>query len=159
MINSKAGVVILGLGWAVASCRREAPPAPTGPLVEQRGDTTVVTTRGDGKWGPPRDAKPLLRVTGPGGTQTFGEVYQIAVLPNGHLLVFDSKGTSGPALLEFGEDGRFLKKIGRDGSGPGEYSAAMTLSVAPDGAILASEREMDQLLAIGEGIAKVAIEK
>ncbi len=63
----------------------------------------------------------------------FGNVRAIAVDANGRMYVLDSHG---PILRAYAPDGTWLRDIGRDGEGPGEYEQPDSgLAVLPDGRI------------------------
>jgi hypothetical protein len=50
--------------------------------------------------------------------QGFGDISNIAMQSNGRLIEAE---TAHPVVRMFGADGRFIRTIGRDGEGPGEY--------------------------------------
>ena len=103
----------------------------------RHGDTTVVRTTGNGLWGAPRDAIEVRRIGGDTKETTFGGIFSTVALPDGGVLVFDEKGLDGPALRMFDRDGKFVRTVGREGEGPGEYSAFTPfITVASDGTIL-----------------------
>jgi hypothetical protein len=103
-----------------------------------RGDTTVVTTRGPGRWGPIRDAVEVLRVVEVSNETTFGDVNLIAPTHDGGVLLFDNKAAEGVIIRQFDANGKFVRNIGRRGGGPGEYNTIGTVvfAAAPDGTII-----------------------
>jgi hypothetical protein len=90
------------------------------------GDTVVVRTLRGGIWGPPAELVERVSIGVLDGPEELmlGNVRGIAVTPAGIVHVLESE----PALKQFAADGRYLRTIGRVGSGPGEYRR-------PDGGI------------------------
>ncbi len=101
-----------------------------------RGDTTFVRTTGNGVWGPPTMAAEVLRVGNDREETTLGQVTDLVALRNGAVVLYDRKGLEGPRLRLFDPDGRFLRTIGGEGSGPGEYSNMIWLAASPDGSLI-----------------------
>ncbi len=130
------------LSLLIAACAGDGGAAVGSPGVtrSQHGDTLVVLTRGDGTWGPLRDAVEVLRSGETSKETTFGRPRTLATTPNGGVLVYDSKAAEGMIIRQFGADGKFVRNIGRSGSGPGEYSVAeLGGAVQPNGTILVME--------------------
>jgi hypothetical protein len=95
-------------------------PAGDGVVRTTTGDTTEVRTLGDGPWG---DSASLVEEVAIGELEgaaeyQFGAVGAIAVDADGGVYVFDGQV---PALRYYGADGRFVRQLGREGEGPGEY--------------------------------------
>ena len=102
----------------------------------KRGDTTVIVSPGNGKWGPPHDAVEVLRVPGDTRQTTFGAAYNLQATPDGGVVIFDTKGEEGMIIRQFDANGKFVRNLGRQGPGPGEYmrqNASMT--VHPNGSV------------------------
>lgn len=99
------------------------------------GDTVVVRTlsgslRGSGVL---LEELSIGTLEGPPETQ-FGNVNGLAVSSDGTIHVMDAQG---PVLRSYSPDGRFLRTVGRVGSGPGEYRQPDSgLAVLPDGRLL-----------------------
>jgi hypothetical protein len=99
------------------------------------GDTLIVRTVSGSTWGRPgrlvtrvsigvADGDENLMLSAPRG---------LGIGPDGSIYVSDQ----GPALRRYGPDGRFIQKIGREGSGPGEYrSPDGGLAVLADGRVI-----------------------
>lgn len=103
----------------------------------RRGDTVVVSTTGNGAWGPPHDAVEFMRVSGDTKETTFGQAYLLSATPDGGVLVVDTKSLDGLIVRQFDANGKFVRNIGRKGEGPGEYIRNnLSLFVRPDGTIL-----------------------
>jgi hypothetical protein len=82
----------------------------------------VVVTTGRGNWGPLRDAVEVLRVNADTKETTLGEVYTVTAMPDGGVVLFDRKALDGPIVRQFDAQGKFVRNLGRQGSGPGEYA-------------------------------------
>lgn len=73
-----------------------------------------------------------LRIGSLGGADeyTFSEINSIAVGESGAIYVDDTHPAS---IRLFGPDGGFVRRIGREGEGPGEFRSLAGISVLPDG--------------------------
>ena len=63
----------------------------------------------------------------------FGEIADVALGKDGSLYVFDGQV---PVVRHYDASGKFLRNIGRAGSGPGEYRSASGIATMPDGRLL-----------------------
>lgn len=101
------------------------------------GDTIIVRTTAGSTWGAPRRLVPELRIGEVSGADEylFGQLSALALDSAGRIYAFDSQL---PALRVYDTDGRFLRTIGGEGAGPGEYRQPDPngLAVLPDGRIL-----------------------
>ncbi len=127
----------------------------SGPLTVARdtlGDTLVVRVASGSLWERPIPLREDLRIGSldEEGPQSFGSIVDVAVGSDGELLVFDRQV---PALRRFSKSGEFLGDIGRDGQGPGEYSARPTgLMVDRDGRVILSDPDNARISAYsGDG--------
>jgi hypothetical protein len=80
----------------------------------------------------------------------FGEVSGVAVNSKGHVFVFSRGNTSGPAygasaaqLLEFDQDGNFVREIGKNLYA---WSFAHAVRIDPDDAIWATDKGSDMVI-------------
>jgi hypothetical protein len=99
-----------------------------------RRDTVVKTA------GAPVHAKPgvlvqelSIGVVDGDETYMFGDVADLAVGNDGSLFVLDRKV---PVVRQYDANGKFVRNVGRLGSGPGEYRSASGLAVLKDGRLL-----------------------
>jgi hypothetical protein len=108
----------------------------------KRGDTAVVVTTGNGKWGAPHDAIEVLRVPGDTKETTFGAAFIIEATPDGGVVVVDTKGEEGIIVRQFDANGKFLRNLGRQGPGPGEYLRNnLTVAPGPKGTVYIRDSE------------------
>ena len=125
---------------ALSACRDTAPRELGTPSVlrDIRGDTSVVRTVGEGKWGPARQAEPVLEIRETSPETQFGDVAAVAAMPDGGVAVLDQRSSEGLVIRRFDADGRFVRNIGREGGGPGEYSSVgqVTMAVQSDGSLI-----------------------
>lgn len=63
----------------------------------------------------------------------LGAIADIAVAPSGNIYLWDS---SVPAIRMYNAAGKYLKTIGRQGGGPGEYQSGAAIAVAKNGNLL-----------------------
>jgi hypothetical protein len=106
--------------------------------VDTIGDTIVVHTVSGSIRGISARLVEELRIGRSEGEEHefFGRIGAIAVTRSGDILVYD---TQIPALHRFASDGTYLGKIGRGGSGPGEYRNAAGMAVLEDGRIVLND--------------------
>lgn len=100
------------------------------------GDTVVVRTTGGSAWVGDARLEEELRIGRFEGPEeyTFGRVNGLAVGPEGSIYVVDRQV---PALREYAPDGTFVRTIGGEGGGPGEYQQPDGgVAVLPDGRVL-----------------------
>lgn len=108
---------IVALGMASVGCTSGEPPASE-PSVS--------------------DLSPLsLEVTALAGTPGgLGIPGAIAALPDGGIVVLDQRGLEGPVVHQYDASGQWVRRLGRRGSGPGEYRMPVHLAAAADGSVL-----------------------
>jgi hypothetical protein len=68
--------------------------------------------------------------------------WQFLVDRQAHLLALDPKGCQ---LLLFDDEGHFLRKIGRQGQGPGEFNLPLTMCLDPPGRIHVEDSRMRRI--------------
>ncbi len=100
------------------------------------GDTVIVHTISGSVWGTPREMEVVLSIGVLDGAEElmFGSLRQMAVDDEGGIYAFDGQV---PALRYFDAAGAYVRTLGRDGAGPGEYqSFAAGLAIRGDGKIV-----------------------
>ena len=129
-IRGESNLSTLALALLV-SCGGEPGTDSAGSRVERTevGDTTIVRTTGTGVWS---DTAALVEqvsigvLEGPEEYQ-FGIISDLAVDRGGGVYVFDGQV---PALRYYDRSGAYVRTIGAEGRGPGEYlDAALGLGV------------------------------
>lgn len=68
-------------------------------------------------------------IDGP-GTHTFGQIQDLSVAPDGSIFVADLHPQS---VRQYDPAGRFVRQIGREGEGPGEYRSLLGIEVLSGG--------------------------
>lgn len=108
--------------------------AAAASLAAQRADTVVRAATAPVHVGI-ADLRRDLAVGVVDGDQHYmiGAIDDIAVAPNGTMYVLDR---SVPAVRVYDAAGKFVKNIGRRGSGPGEYRYATAIALAKSGNLL-----------------------
>ena len=125
---------------AMGGCGEQLDVSTPGITREHRGDTAIVLTTGDGAWGPVHDAVEVLRVAETSKETTFGLIRAMAATPDGGVLVYDIKAAEGKIVRQFNAEGKFVRNVGRAGSGPGEYDMdVLMLAAAPNGTLVLRE--------------------
>ena len=108
-----------------------------GPVVERTtiGDTTIVRTLSGSMWGDTARLVEEIRIGALEGAEelTFGQVGRVAPGPNGSVDIFDGQAI---ALRRFDSTGRFVKKVGGRGQGPGEYEQLLGMHTLSDGRLV-----------------------
>lgn len=99
------------------------------------GDTVIVHTVSGSVWRDTAELIPELSIGGLEGADEYliGDPTAVAVAVDGTILVLDAQV---PVVRAYAPDGTFLRDIGRDGNGPGEYDGPDGLAILPDGRVL-----------------------
>lgn len=119
-----------------SACGTDAPASDAGSLEVERetvGDTMVVRIKSGSVWGAPARVSEHLSIGALEGPEeiTFGFIHALAVDDAGGIYLFDSNV---PVLRYFDADGSFVRNLGREGAGPGEYyDTVLGLAVRSDG--------------------------
>jgi hypothetical protein len=66
----------------------------------------------------------------------FGQIVAAANLPDGSIAVMDLKQC---AVLVYSSDGTFVRRVGRNGSGPGEFMMPSSMAFTPDGSMYVTD--------------------
>jgi hypothetical protein len=66
----------------------------------------------------------------------FGDIWYVAVGKNGEIFVADAQL---PVIRMYDPEGRFIRNVGRDGRGPGEYQFIIGMKTFPDGRLAVSD--------------------
>jgi streptogramin lyase len=93
------------------------------------------------------DGKLLLTLGTPGvygtGPDTFSEVTDAVVAPNGDIFVSDGHQfppQTNTRIVKYSKDGKFIKAWGKPGTGPGEFHEIHAIGMDTDGRVLAADR-------------------
>ena len=122
--------------WA---CQGESTERSDPSLVIEReaiGDVEIVTIVSGSVWGAPATVIEELSIGALEGAEevTFGFITEIVPDAAGGVYVFDSRV---PILRYYDADGTFVRNVGGEGSGPGEYGdAALGLAIRSDGRLV-----------------------
>lgn len=128
-----AAAVAAGIWIVAVGCGDEAARTVE---REVRGDTSIVRTIERGGSALAGELVEELRIGALAGADhlTFGRVASLAVAADGSIYAMDSQV---PALRKYAPDGTYIATFGREGGGPGEYSAPDGgLVVLPDGRVV-----------------------
>jgi sugar lactone lactonase YvrE len=132
---------------------------PHGLFVDKQGNVWVTDeqqakdgTKGLQVFKLSPDGKVLLTLGKAGvkgtGPDTFGAPAAVAVAPNGDIFVAD--GHSGcmcdnARIVKFSKDGKFIKEIGKKGTGPGEFDGPHTLAFDSKGRLFVGDRTNNRI--------------
>lgn len=126
-------VLIFGLLIIIGSTGCGEPASHDGPThtVQDSAGITIVTNH-HSTWSSPEawevSRRPVLRIGELDGPLefTFGNIRSVGWLPDGRVFVGDDQAHS---ISIFSPDGDFLETVGRQGEGPGELQAFLTVSL------------------------------
>ncbi len=120
-------LALAALTLAIAAGAQSAPPTARRDTVVRIAGTPVHARQGT------LVEELSIGVVDGAEEYLFGEVADIAVGNDGALFVLDRKV---PVIRQFSAAGKFVRNIGRFGSGPGEYRSVSGLAVMKDGRLL-----------------------
>lgn len=143
-----ARAVLWGMATLVViACGRDTPAA--GVSREVRGDTSFVTSPTDGVRGPVTLIESVRVHT---DSVELNRVSAGAFGPDGSIWLFDDAARDGAALYLFDSSGVFRRRVGREGSGPGEYRAPLRIFALAGDVMLVKEMSTTRALRLsGDG--------
>jgi hypothetical protein len=135
MRNVRA-IILITIVFAIPACERTGETASSARVQRDTiGDTIVVRNLGRGDDGDTLALVETLRIgKADGGTEYgFGNIGRMAVAPDGTIYVYDG---ALKLLRAYDSAGKFIRSIGRQGAGPGEFNDVVALVTLPDGRIV-----------------------
>jgi hypothetical protein len=99
--------------------------------VDTVGDTVVVRTLSGSVWGDTAylEAEASIGMLEGPDEYLIGDPRSFAVGAGGAIYVLDRQV---PVIRMYGSDGTFIRNVGREGGGPGEYESPGAIAVLPD---------------------------
>lgn len=139
MVNYRTllGLVVVACASAACGSADGATDATWVGQIDSLPDgQIVVQNQGAGVWPEGAEWKLVedlrLGTIDSEGPQTFGSIASITVDDRGRLWVLDSQASE---LRVFGRSGDHVRTVGREGSGPGEFTRPVRADVGPEGRI------------------------
>jgi hypothetical protein len=137
--NSETGLLAIVVSVALGShgCIEAPDRADPGITFDTIAGVEHVITSGPGVWAEESDVWRIDESSGVvvGETEgddayVFGQISGVAVDPLGQIHVADPQALQ---IRVFSPEGEFLRQVGREGEGPGEFKHIGGLALAPDG--------------------------
>ena len=103
--------------------------------VDTVGDTVVVRTLSGSAWGNTASLEAEVSIGMLEGPDEYliGNPRSIAVGAGGEIYVLDRQV---PVIRMYDRDGAFIRNVGREGGGPGEYKSPGAITVLPDNRLI-----------------------
>lgn len=112
-------LLLPGLLLVAAACGGGTAAGDLAVTVDSTADSILVTISGDIPAGRVRHLEPEVQIApGIDDTTLFTSVWEFDVDRAGRFWVFDNGSRS---IFQFAPDGSLIRRIGRDGAGPGEF--------------------------------------
>lgn len=145
------GMVVVSLGGLVLlACAGEPADRMLRPATIDTSSSGViqVVNHGPNEWadsGGWRLELERVIVSADSGPAMFSTQRNVAAASSGEVVLIDSKPT---VIKVFSSDGAFIRRIGREGSGPGEYKASVDLAIIGD-TVVVSDRQNVRIVLFG----------
>lgn len=137
---------VLALLLAVLACDRAGGEAAATARTERvtLGDTLVVRNLGGGGWADSLTLVEELRIGEEGGSDeyAFARVQELVVGGDGRIVVYDGPMKS---LRQYDSTGRFVRHIGGEGAGPGEFRDVLAMTMLPDDRLLVRDPRLGRI--------------
>jgi hypothetical protein len=133
-MNYRRAIVILGLLLTQGCGSEQSAARWKGSIDSLASGAVVVSNPATGVWEPgdawALEQDLLIGKTEDEGADVFGKIEAFAVSATGHIFVLDGQAQD---IRQFDERGKYLRTLGRRGSGPGEFEAAYGIAFDPRG--------------------------
>jgi hypothetical protein len=134
-----AALLLLSAGAAAAQPQRSDTVVKLATAPRQRGVATLVSE---------------MKIGGADATADeylFARVGELLPLRNGSIVVVDQGTGTTPYVRVYDGAGKYLRTLGRQGQGPGEYTFPSGLGELPDGRILVRDGRGSRIAVYGNG--------
>jgi len=142
----------LCLGFVLASCTGGGEVRVGGgwdAVVDTIGDTVVVHTMSGSIWGDTAylEAETSIGMLEGPDEYLIGDPRSLAVNSAGAIYLLDRQV---PIIRKYGPDGTFIRDVGREGGGPGEYKSPGAIAVLPDDRLIVRDPENRRITIYGD---------
>lgn len=136
------------LALALGACSDARSNLDWEAVVDTVGDTVTVRTISGSVWGDTAHLESRVSIGVVEGADEYviGNPRSIAVGPDGTVYVLDRQV---PSVRAYGADGQYLRDIGREGRGPGEYTRPGGIAMLPDGRLLVRDPGNARIVVFG----------
>ena len=146
----RKAAVLLAMAALTAACGGRGGTGGPEIVTDTVGDTIVVRTVSGSVWGGDAHLVAGVSVGELEGDDDymFGRLYDIAVDDDDNLFVLDGQDQ---AVRVFDAGGKFVRKLGRKGQGPGELWDAEAMALLPDGRVVVRDPGNTRVQLFGPG--------
>lgn len=113
-------------------------------LVAQAPDTAWVEVTGPGVGRPPLRPAVVRRIDPEGIGEGVGKIVLLVATPGGGVALLDGQ-PAGPPLIVLDAEGKVVRRLGRYGEGPGEFSRSATVAVDRTGGVHVADAMLRRL--------------